>query len=62
MSLGTIQSPRAPEEGLQVTNFDHCLHIVMVIGNNLYKKGCKKSHLGNNSILLTYTKIGGTGK
>jgi len=30
--------------------------------NNLYKKWCKKSHLGNNSILLTYTKIGGTGK
>ena len=25
-------SPTIPEGGLQVTNFDQCLHIVMVIG------------------------------
>ena len=57
MSLGTIHSPRAPGEGQQVTNFDHCLHIVMVIGNNLYKKWCKKLHLGNNSILLSILTV-----
>ena len=32
MSLGTTYSPTVPWEGLQVTNFDQCLHIVMVIG------------------------------
>ena len=32
MSLGTTYSPQSPWEGLQVTNFDLCLHIVMVIG------------------------------
>ena len=32
MSLGTTYSPHSPWEGLQVTNFDLCLHIVMVTG------------------------------
>ena len=32
MSLETTYSPESPWEGLQVTNFDQCLHIVMVIG------------------------------
>ena len=32
MSLGMTYSPTIPGEGLQVTNFDQCLHIVMVIG------------------------------
>ena len=32
MSLGTKYFPTSPEEGVQVTDFDHCLHIVMVIG------------------------------
>ena len=32
MSLGTTYSPTVPWEGLQVTNLDQCLHIVMVIG------------------------------
>ena len=32
MSLGTTYSPQSPWEGQQVTNFDLCLHIVMVIG------------------------------
>ena len=32
MSLGTTYSPTVPVEGLQVTNFDLCLHIVMVTG------------------------------
>ena len=32
MSLGTTYSPESPWEGLQVTNFDQCLHIVMVSG------------------------------
>ena len=32
MSLGMIYSPRVPWEGLQVANFDQCLHILMVIG------------------------------
>ena len=33
MSLGmTITPPQSLGEGLQVTNFDQCLHIVMVIG------------------------------
>ena len=31
MSLGTTYSPQSPWEGLQVKNFDQCLHIVMVI-------------------------------
>ena len=31
MSLGTTYSPHSPLEGLQVTNFDQCLHTVMVI-------------------------------
>jgi len=30
-SFGSIDF--CPGEGLQVTNFDHCLHVVMVIGN-----------------------------
>ena len=33
MSLGTTYSPQSLREGLQVTNFDHCLHIVMAIGS-----------------------------
>ena len=32
MSLGTTYSPQSPWEGQQVTIFDKCLHIVMVIG------------------------------
>ena len=32
MSLGMILPPQSPREGLQVTNFDQCLHTVMVIG------------------------------
>ena len=32
MSLGTTYSPVVPWEGLQVENFDLCLHIVMVAG------------------------------
>ena len=32
MSLGTTYSPQSLWEGLQVTNFDLCLHIVMVTG------------------------------
>ena len=32
MSLGMTYSPTVPREGLQVTNFDQCLHTVMVIG------------------------------
>ena len=32
MSLGKTYSPTAPWDGLQVQNFDQCLHIVMVIG------------------------------
>ena len=32
MSLGTIYSPTVPMGGLQVTNFDCCLHILMAIG------------------------------
>ena len=32
MSLGTTYSPTVPWEGLQVQNFDQCLHIVKVIG------------------------------
>ena len=32
MSLGMTYSPKTPGEGLQVTNFDQCLHIEMVIG------------------------------
>ena len=32
MSLGTTYSPESPWKGLQVTNFDQCLYIVMVIG------------------------------
>ena len=32
MSLGTTYSPTVPVGGQQVTNFDQCLHIVMVIG------------------------------
>ena len=32
MSLGTTYSPHSPWEGLQVTNVEQCLHIVMVIG------------------------------
>ena len=31
MSLGRLTPPQSPWEGLQVTNFDQCLHIVMVI-------------------------------
>ena len=31
MSLGRLNPPQSPGEGLQVTNFDHCLHIAMVI-------------------------------
>ena len=30
--MGRITPPKSPWEGLQVTNFDQCLHIVMVIG------------------------------
>ena len=29
---GWLSTPQSLGEGLQVTNFDHCLHIVMVIG------------------------------
>ena len=32
MSLGTNSFPTVPVGGLQVTNFNQCLHIVMVIG------------------------------
>ena len=32
MSLRPTYSPQSPREGLQVTNSDLCLHIVMVIG------------------------------
>ena len=32
MSLGRLIPPLFPWEGLQDTNFDQCLHIVMVIG------------------------------
>ena len=32
MSLGRLTTPQSPWEGLQVTNFDLCLHIVMVTG------------------------------
>ena len=32
MSLGMTYSPTIPGGGLQVTNFDQSLHIVMVIG------------------------------
>ena len=34
MSLGTTYSPQSLWEGLQVTNFDLCLHIVMVAGKS----------------------------
>ena len=33
MSLGRHTPPQFPWEGLQVTNLDQCLHIVMVIGS-----------------------------
>ena len=29
---GRLNPPQSLGEGLQVTNFDHCLHILMVIG------------------------------
>ena len=32
MSLGMTPPPQSLGEGLQVTNFDQCLHTVMVIG------------------------------
>ena len=32
MSLGMTYSPTVSGEGLQVTNFDQCLHTVVVIG------------------------------
>ena len=32
MSLGMTYSPTVPGGGLQVTNFDQCLHIITVIG------------------------------
>ena len=32
MSLGMTYTPQSLEEGLQVTDFDQCLHTVMVIG------------------------------
>ena len=32
MSLGRLTSPQSQWEGLQVTNIDQCLHIVMIIG------------------------------
>ena len=32
MSLGRLTPPQSPWEGLRVTNFDQCLHIVLVIG------------------------------
>ena len=32
MSLGMTYPPQSLGEGLQVTNFDQCLHTVMVIG------------------------------
>ena len=32
MSLGLTYPPQSLGEGLQVTNFDQCLHTVMVIG------------------------------
>ena len=32
MSLGMTYPPQSLEEGLQVTNFDQCLHTVRVIG------------------------------
>ena len=32
MFLGMTYSPTIPRGGLQVINFDQCLHIVMVIG------------------------------
>ena len=32
MSLGMTYSPQSLGEGLQVTNFDQCLHTVMVTG------------------------------
>ena len=32
MSLGTTYSPTVPMGGATITNFDQCLHIVMVIG------------------------------
>ena len=32
MSLEMTYSPQSLGEGLQVTNFDQCLHIIMVIG------------------------------
>ena len=30
--MGRLNPQQFPGEGPQVTNFDHCLHIVMVIG------------------------------
>jgi len=32
MCLGRLTPPQFPWEGLQVTNFEQCLHIIMVIG------------------------------
>ena len=32
MSLGRLTSPKSPWEGLQVTNFDQCLRLLIVIG------------------------------
>ena len=41
MSLGTTYSPTVPVEGaavaaVEVTNYDQCLHIVMVIGKGTH--------------------------
>ena len=35
MSLGRLTPPKSLGEGLQVTKFNQCLHIVMVIGTFL---------------------------
>ena len=36
MALGTTNSQQSLWEGLQVTNFDLCLHIIMVTGKCTY--------------------------
>ena len=39
---GDLLPPQSPWEGLQATNFDQCLHIVMVIGKctDVFRRNC----------------------
>ena len=37
--MGRLTPLQSPWEGLQVTNFDQCLHIIMVIGKHIHIQG-----------------------